>query len=300
MPKVSVVVLTHNRPDMLCRAVSSVLNQTFQDFEIVLVDDASTDNTPEVVRGLGDARIKYIRHEVNKGEAAAANTGVGSSSGEYIAFLHDDDEWLPDKLDQQVRLLESSPPTVGAVYTGFLRVDRSTRKPLKEVIPSKRGNIFAEMASHNWVGPPSTVVLRRECFERVGLFDESLVIGPDYDMWIRVSKEYQIEYIQAPLVHYLVHDHRKSSNCQLMIEGLETQLTKHAKFLSSDRKNYSYRYLSLGVLHCCNGDLEKGRRAFARAIGIYPFGMRAYLSLGLSLMGSKNFRRLSRAKVSPP
>ena len=127
MPKVSVVVLTHNRPDMLCRAVSSILNQTFQDFEIVLVDDASTDNTPEVVRGLGDARIKYIRHKENRGEAAAANTGVTSSSGEYIAFLHDDDEWLPEKLGQQVRLLESSPPTVGAVYTGFLRIDRSTK-----------------------------------------------------------------------------------------------------------------------------------------------------------------------------
>ena len=140
MPKVSVVVLTHNRPDMLCRAVSSILNQTFQDFEIVLVDDASTDNTPEVVRGLGDARIKYIRHKENRGEAAAANTGVTSSSGEYIAFLHDDDEWLPEKLGQQVRLLESSPPTVGAVYTGFLRIDRSTKKLLKQVNP-QRGEI---------------------------------------------------------------------------------------------------------------------------------------------------------------
>ncbi len=127
MPKVSVVVLTHNRRRLLRRAISSILNQTFQDFEIVLVDDASTDNTPEVVRSFGDARIKYIRHEVNKGEAGSRNTGVTSSSGDYIAFLDDDDEWLPEKLEQQVRLLDSSPSQVGAVYTGFLKIDRSPR-----------------------------------------------------------------------------------------------------------------------------------------------------------------------------
>jgi len=113
MPKVSVIVLTHNRPEMLRQAIGSILRQTFQDFEIVLVDDASRDNTPEVIKSFGDHRIKYIRHEVNKGEAGSRNTGVTNSSGDYIAFLDDDDEWLPEKLERQMRLLESSPSRLG-------------------------------------------------------------------------------------------------------------------------------------------------------------------------------------------
>jgi glycosyltransferase involved in cell wall biosynthesis len=292
MPKVSVVVLTHNRPELLRHAVSSILNQTFQNFEIILVDDASTDNTPEVVSSFRDDRIRYIRHQVNKREAASRNTGVTNATGEYIAFLDDDDEWLPEKLDQQVRLLESSPVAVGAVYTGFLKIDRATKMPVEQVVPRKRGNIFAEMAAQNWVGTPSTVMVRRECFERVGLFDEGIPFGPDYDMWIRISKEYQIDYITGPLVNYFVHENSMSSNCQLMIRGFETQLAKYPQFFSSNKRSYGYRYLSLGVLYCYNGDIEKGRRALRKAIEIYPFEMRSYFNLGLSLLGSKAFRRL--------
>jgi glycosyltransferase involved in cell wall biosynthesis len=275
---------------MLRQAVSSILNQTFQDFEIVLVDDASTDNTPEVVKGLGDARIKYIRHQVNKGEAAAANTGVASSAGEYIAFLHDDDEWLPAKLNQQVKLLESSPPTVGAVYTGFLRVDRSTKKPLKQVIPSKRGNIFAEMAGQNWVGPPSTVVLRRECFERVGLFDESLTIGPDYDMWIRVSEKFHFDYVPEPLTNYSVHGNQVSMNFDLLVKGLEALLNKHGSYFASDSKNYSRRYAALGALYSHQGNIRNARKALLKAVSLCPLHLSNYVNLLLSFVTSNDLQ----------
>jgi glycosyltransferase involved in cell wall biosynthesis len=119
MPAVSVIIPTYNRAEFLRLAITSVLNQTFQDFEIIVVDDASEDHTHEVVHNFRDKRIKYIHHEVNKRVAAARNTGVLNSSGAYIAFVDDDDEWLPKKLQMQVALLENSPSIVGGVYTGF-------------------------------------------------------------------------------------------------------------------------------------------------------------------------------------
>lgn len=108
MSKVSVIIPTHNRSELLYSAITSVLNQTFQDFEIIVVDDCSGDNTPEIVSKLNNKRIKYIRNEINKGEAEARNTGIMNSDSEYIAFL-DDDEWLPEKLTLQVDLLKNSP-----------------------------------------------------------------------------------------------------------------------------------------------------------------------------------------------
>ena len=120
MPKVSVVIPTHNRAGFLQAAIQSVLNQTFQDFEIIVVDDASEDQTTEIVRSFSDPRIRYMRHESNKGQGASRNDGIRQASGEYIALLDDDDEWLPEKLAKQVALLDSSPSQVGMIYTWLL------------------------------------------------------------------------------------------------------------------------------------------------------------------------------------
>ena len=126
MPQVSVIIPTHNRSEFLGAAIGSVLSQTFQDFELIVVDDASTDTTAEVVASFNDERIKFIRHGMNKGGSVARNTGILNSTGDYIAFLDDDDEWLPAKLSKQIQVLLSSPPEVGCVYAGYLDVDRST------------------------------------------------------------------------------------------------------------------------------------------------------------------------------
>src|SRR5690348_13147078 len=112
MAPVSVIIPTHNRSDFLRNAITSVLNQTYQDFEIIVVDDGSTDNTSEVVANFSDERITFIRHDTNKGGSAARNTGILASKCDYIAFLDDDDEWLPDKLRKQMEILVASPPEV--------------------------------------------------------------------------------------------------------------------------------------------------------------------------------------------
>jgi glycosyltransferase involved in cell wall biosynthesis len=297
MPKISVIILTHNRAALLPRAISSVLNQTYQSFELLIVDDASKDNTREVVGSFCDNRTTYIRHEVNKGEAASRNTGILNSKGEYIAFLDDDDEWLPKKLEMQVNLLESCSERVGGIYAGSLRIDQGTGAVLSQWLPSKRGYLYNEISINNCIGTPSSVLLRKKCFDLVGMFDESIVYGPDYDMWVRISKEFHFEYIREPLIKYFVHDNRLSTNSEKMIRGLEAQLEKHGSFFATNSKGYARRYRSLGKLYCYNGDVSKGRRAFLKAMRIYPFDIKHYLDFCLSLLGAENYRRSKRGLV---
>jgi glycosyltransferase involved in cell wall biosynthesis len=292
MPNVSVIIPTYNRSDHLRAAILSVLGQTYQDFEVIVVDDASTDDTADMVRNIRDPRVRYVRHSTNRREAETRNTGVRSAIGEYIAFLDDDDEWLPQKLQREVELLEKSPAEVGGVYTGCLNVDRSSGRVRGRVVPTKRGNILEDMAVKNWVGTPSTVLFRRECFARVGLFDESIAFGVDYDMWIRIAAAYRIEYISEPLVKYYIQGDRLTTNHELVIRGLENQLIKYRGLFCKSREGLSRRYRIIGTLYCYNGDLKKGRRSLLKAIRTNPFELRQYFHLCTSFLGPRNFLRI--------
>lgn len=288
MPQVSVIIPTHNRAKLLRNAIVSVLNQTFQDFEILVVDDASQDNTPEVVAGFQDERIKYFRHDNNKGGSAARNTGIHNSSCDYIAFLDDDDEWLPEKLSKQMELLLASGPRVGAVYTGCIDVDISTGQVVGKQIPERRGNLSQHLLATNCVGSASSVLLKKESLHRVGLFDESLPCSQDYDLWIRIAKEYLFECVRLPLFKYSVHKNKISTDIDARYRGLEIFQKKYDNAPLS-KKYYSHEYVELGITHCLAGDVKKGRRAFIKAIGLAPFETRGYFNLCLSFLGPQKF-----------
>jgi len=296
MPKISVVIPTQNRAEFLRAAIQSVLNQTFQDFEIIIIDDASVDETANVVQGFKDPRIWYVRHETRRGQGATRNAGIRQTSGEYVALLDDDDEWLPEKLERQAVVLDRSPLKVGLVYTGFSKIDTNSRQLIHTFIPKKRGSIFNDMCTDNWVGTCSTVMLRKQCFDVVGLFDESLAAGADWDLWLRISKEFDIEYLAEALVWYRVHGHSISTNHDSQIQGVEGLLRKHGQVLAQCRKSYSSLHLALGVYYCYRGDLKRGRKAFIKAIRAFPFDPRCYYNLSLSLAGAENFRTLKNLR----
>jgi glycosyltransferase involved in cell wall biosynthesis len=296
MPRVSVLIPTRNRARLMREAIVSVLAQTFQDFEIIIIDDASEDDTQAVISSLSDVRIRYFRHATNRGEAASRNAGVAHAGGEYIAFLDDDDTWLPEKLAMQVELLDRCPARIGGVYTAYDRVDIKTGAIISTVPAEKRGNIYGELRAQNWVGCPSAVMVRRECFDKVGRFDEQIKFGVDYDMWIRISRFYDFEVLNLPLVHYAVHSDRLSADTGTILRGKEDQLAKYADYFAADRRSYGRYFLSLGVLYCYNRKLVEGRAALRRAIRIYPFEMRPYVNLFFSLWGSENFIRMKSFK----
>jgi glycosyltransferase involved in cell wall biosynthesis len=296
MPAISVVIPTRNRAALLGRAIASVLDQTFRDFEIIVADDGSTDSTAQRVQSLPERRIRYCAHPAARGEAAAANLGIARASGEYIAFLHDDDVWRPAKLEQQVGLFKAVSSRVAAIYTGFHSVDERTGATLATIVPSKRGDIFDALRGRNCIGVPSTVMVRRTCLEAVGHFDESIAAGADYDLWIRLARRYHFDFIAAPLVLYSVHAHRLSTNWPLLIAGAEAILAKHEGYFAADRRNYSAQYYNLGVMYCLTGNRQKGSAALRKAIDCYPFDLRYYFQFALARLGTAHYQRVHQRR----
>ncbi len=293
MPKVSVVIPTHNRAELLPLAVRSVLEQTFQDFEIIIVDDASKDNTKEVVQGFKDDRIKFLHRDTCGGDAVARNLGIAISKGEYIALLDDDDQWAPEKLEQQVNIFLNSLPNVGAVYTGRVNIDGKTGEMLDVILAKKKGFLFDEFLNHFFI-TTSSVMLRKECFNKVGLFDENIPYNSDFDMWIRVSKDFQFGCIEEPLTRYFIHQKTLSSNFDLVIKGKEKILEKYAQWYVKHPKSFSREFLEIGILYCLNGNPEEGRKAYLRAVLLDPFRIKPYLILVLSSLGTNVFRKVTK------
>lgn len=193
MPKVSVVIPTRNRADMLYRAIRSVLEQSYGDFEIIVVSDASEDNTEEVVMSFDDSRIHYIRHEEAKGASAARNTAMRVAKGEYIAFLDDDDEWMPNKLEVQVPVIENTGTEVGLVYGWMEYFENGKSAGVRA--PKVRGDVFAEMLDKQAIGGCPTILIKRGVIESTGYFDETLPRGNDGDYWRRICKNYHVDFV---------------------------------------------------------------------------------------------------------
>lgn len=199
---VSVVIPTHNRADLLPRAIESVLNQTYSNFEIIVVSDGSTDNTEEVVKKyLGkDTRIKFISYSPARGGNVARNTGIDASEGEYVAFLDDDDEWLPQKLEKQVALLDYD-EKIGLVYTGvhIIYVNENVEY---NSMSKEHGDLRKRILIDNCVGTTSTVILRKSILQESGMFDVELKALQDFDLWIRVAQNSKVEVIPEPMINY--------------------------------------------------------------------------------------------------
>lgn len=200
-PAVSVVVPAFNRSTLLRRAIDSVLAQTFGDFELIVVDDASTDDTEASVRAYRDPRVRYLRQPQNAGVSAARNRGIRESRGDYVAFLDCDDEWLPGKLAAQVARLQASPPEVGLIYTGVESVAADGTRRVK--CSRARGDVYREMLAQNVVhGGGSNVLLRRDAVAAAGFFDEALPAIEDYEYWVRVTRFFRVDVVEEPLIRY--------------------------------------------------------------------------------------------------
>lgn len=197
MVTVSVIIPTYNRALKVARAVSSVLNQTFIDFEIIVIDDGSSDETNRILEEF-HRQIVYIAHTVNLGVSAARNTGIRMSSGALIAFLDSDDYWLPEKLEVQVDFFKRCKYALACqVEETWIRNGRRVNPGKRHIKPS--GFIF-EPSLKLCLVSPSSVMLKRSLFDEVGLFDEALPVCEDYDLWLRIACRHPIYLIRKHLV----------------------------------------------------------------------------------------------------
>ena len=202
-PRVSVILPTRNRAHLLPRAIRSVLGQSFPDWELLVVDNGSTDGTEVLVRHFQkqDARISYLA-EAKRGLPRARNRGLKEAQGEWVAFLDDDDEWLPERLSRQITFLESH-PEIGLLYS-----QAHVKNAKGETIGLKPSAApvftFEELLERNSI-PLPTVMVRRQCLEKVGGFDETLGFVEDYDLWLRISKQFAIDFLPETLAIYHYH-----------------------------------------------------------------------------------------------
>lgn len=191
-PKVSVIIPTYNRADLLPRAVNSVLSQDFRDYEIIIVDDCSTDATQEVIQGFADSRIRSMRHERNRRQSAAINTGIAHARGEYVAFLDDDDEWLSMKLSGQLAAFDKSPSNVGLAYCWLEVVDDSTGNVVSVTGSAMQGDVFDDALALNVPAQTSVLMARSSVAREVGGYTENLARYTDADFICRVAQRYHV------------------------------------------------------------------------------------------------------------
>lgn len=200
---VSVVIPTFNRAVFLPDAIDSVLRQTYDDFELFVVDDGSTDDTIAVVEPYKQ-RLTYIPREGPRGPSAARNEGIRAAKGEFLAFLDSDDLWLPDKLEQQLALLRAD-PMLGMVGGGCVYVDEMG-EPLGPVDEGPSVISYEDFAiATSLPGSASNAVIRRSVLAEVGLFDEALYRGEDKDLWLRISRRFRVKCVRRPTVQIRVH-----------------------------------------------------------------------------------------------
>lgn len=199
-PIVSIIIPTYNREKLILKALESVFKQSFQDFEILIIDDASTDNTESVIGELNHPQIRYFKLDKNGGQCIARNFGTKQAHGTYVAFLDSDDEWLPEKLEKQVDCFDQGTDRLGAVY-GY-SYSKDVKKDQTVLIDSGyfRGDIHEQFLLGFCPPTPSLFMVRKTALERVGGFDESLVTFVDLDLWMRISEYYEFDYVEVPII----------------------------------------------------------------------------------------------------
>jgi glycosyltransferase involved in cell wall biosynthesis len=200
---VSIILPTYNRSELIKRSIDSVLTQKYGNFELIVIDDGSTDNTEEILKSFNDERIRILKNKENKGAAAARNMGISISIGTYIAFQDSDDEWLPQKLNRQVEVLSRLEPNGGIVYSDMLRINKGSIDywSSPDIISNNMINLATLDYQTFGIGIGSALISRK-CFETNGLFDEHLNRLIDLDLFIRLSKNYVFCHIKEPLVKY--------------------------------------------------------------------------------------------------
>jgi len=307
-PLVSVVIPTYNRPKKVERALSSVRNQSYSRIEAIVVDDYSSQPVQDVLAPVTsdwELSIKIIRHTENKGGSAARNTGIDAATGEYIAFLDDDDEWKETKIERQIEVFGDSTEDTGLVYTGVEQRDQNGR--INSVSKAQiSGSVQRDILYDDFIGTFSSVMIQREVTEQVGTLDERFPSWQDWEFYIRIGQSYNVQAIQDPLV--IRHnegeqisgnfEQKKNLTLPLLIKKYRPLVDEYGwKF---KRKWLGNLYYRLGYSALSHEKYDEGRRFLRRSIYMNPFAIEPYLYLVFAVGGKRTYepaRQLKRSLI---
>lgn len=300
-PTVSVIIPVYNRAHLLHRALDSVVAQTFKDIEILVIDDCSRDDPYSVIKEYKDSRIKYIKQKENQGVAAARNRGLREAQAPFVAFLDDDDEWLPEKLSKQVELFLQSPPEVGLIYTGVETVMDEGHTEIQ--LPTERGNVYGRLLVKNCIHGGSSAMIRRNLITNVGFFDENLLAIEDYEYWLRISRYYNFDFIEEPLVRY--HDVRAVTTDTDVRRSLNIKANLEARnqfYLKHQAQMRKGGVAHLFLVHSANrhmashwNDIKSARRLALKAFFYAPTSRSTIVALTVTLLPSQLVNKIREA-----
>jgi glycosyltransferase involved in cell wall biosynthesis len=281
LPVFSIITPTYRRPVLLVRNIRSVISQTYANYEHIIVDDSNDPETERVVKEFDDNRIVFLKHSNQKGAAAAYNTGIKASKGEFITFLDDDDEYLPQYLEKMHHKFSSSDRDC-FVWTGISRV-----RDIKEgerlianvtwppVFNKKEDSLIASTSIGNGFG----VCIRKRWIESVGPYDENLKYGSDTDFMMRLAQKYPCQTIPEILVKIHKHDNDQltdRSNYEERVKVFELLLNRYKDFLIQYPKLFCVQYSSFAAICYKSGKIKSGREALLRIIRKKPARIRTY------------------------
>jgi len=299
---VSVIVPVYNRAHLVTETVASILEQTYRNIEIILINDGSTDDSLNVIQALQQEYPDVIRivDQENQGQTIARNRGIKQARGQYIAFLDSDDLWVPDKLEQQIPLFDEG---VGLVYGGVEFINECGETTGFDLCDSSvQGKIYPQLLVKNRMTGGSVVVLRA-ALERVGVFDPEFKAAENWDLWLRICKEYQARLVNKAVVKYRLHQNNMSKDTLLMQDAKRQIMAKHCDKHSSDKLIARYSRLAeadlfykLGVYCFSREQFGEAIRNFLRVIRISPFYEDTSVRLLRSLLGSQGNRMLRKFK----
>lgn len=289
VPTVSVVIPTYNRAHVLPRALDSVLAQTYRDFEVLVVDDGSTDETADVLAHYGDRdeRVRYLVQPQNTGVSAARNRGIREARGSLVAFLDSDDAWFPEKLERQVGRFRQSSDDVGLVYCGVETVyDKEIDDEGWVFQPGHRGDVFEDLLLENVIHTGSGVVIRRSVTDAAGFFDEGIPASEDYEYWIRIAQHYAFDFVAEPLLRYydVRREDRKSLDAEDDAAARAWIYRKHREALQ--RAGVAHLFLLRSadrMIRSGHAEQREGQRAVRRlalrALLLRPLSREVHASL---------------------
>ena len=304
-PTVSVVIPAYNCASFIRNTLDTVFQQTCKDYEVVVVDDGSTDNTMEVLSGYGD-RIKLIR-QGNKGNSAARNTAIRNSSGEYIAFLDHDDLWLPEKLEKQMSVLKAD-KSIGLVYSDGYVVDSngSIITTFFESALPQRGEVTQKLFMYYFL-PLLSVLVKKDLVIQAGCFPEDLRICEEWELFLKISEKAKMEYVDEKLVKYVVHDGNQSRNRELskteeiavMQRALKNIPALQSMPVTNARKRFCNLYRELANIQMWKQDAKKARASLLFALKYKSDTLKILLLLMMSFCGPSfyNFMLKSRKRI---
>lgn len=306
-PSVSIIMPTYNRGYCIEKAVGSILRQSYTNFELIIVDDASTDETPNIISNINDSRVSYFHLEENRGPSGARNVGLNNSSGVYIAFIDSDDEWVDYKLERQVELMESLPDDVGVIYCNADRKNFHGVFKLNifnHVMPEH--GIIYHRALDDYLSSitPGCMLVRRVCFDKVGNFDEKLRRFEDMDLLIRISQFYKFYHMYEPLlIQYMTEDSISVAGTgDPAIEALFYIFNKYEESYKKIPELYAKKLYIFGNFFCKKGHMDLGRRHLYKSLNS-RFNTRALVSYVLACCGKNIFRLVYKyfgSKNKPP